>query len=1721
MAGLTTSLPIGRIVGSLYGTAMVCGLSYIVDNFDEVYHQIIQPGKTYHQTIQTEKNDSHDFTSNGTCPAYVRDPLMSTKVEDPATDFWYSNMQIPAPYIQFDNAPWRHAAPDTRKVGAQASPEAFQKMMDFALFGILVYACLLTTFRVLQFIFGGKTTTRTRTDARSGSGDLGNQNLNNFQMILSIINSNNTAQSQANGLISTNLEEILSRMSNLSNIEERIGRRIQESNSELQRSSGDLRTRLEGFKELYTTDQHENNAKSDKVQSKLKTLESKIQALIRNYEELNELVKADDTNSRILSMSAKVEHISKLVETNDIKDGIQAVDEKIEQLSNGKIEALEEKIEKVNNANDKIKTLNDKFEDLNKFVRANNSDRKIQAFGASIEKLSHQASKALTVDSPQFKALDNRVFEVLNEVSEAPMEFLGLQESTQRLTLKIEILEREIQKVSNTRGDFQTLEIKIGEMQKDILTLTARRNDVQSLNEPLKKMQEELQMIKDISRKLQEIQKNISALLDNGGDVQSMTEKLDKMTQKINNMLEKVQDSSQKTPNIQEEVQQKHASAVSRLEADLQDLEKRLTSQDTRVDVMNEAHQKKLNTHEESLNSLRIDLDKIETENKRSLEDLRREISEVESNTGAIDDRVQHIANATVQSHINAYRDEVKDQLHDELKQLDLPTWSSRLESLIDQVNGFKQAVEQFIKDNLTEQLGKFDIKECKCSDVNLAGNTGDLEDSIKESMAEKCTDCEKKFETRIETVENNLEFFEGARANNGERLEEIDERVKGIEHQVEKTKEIFIEKFSLLIKSSHGEDQQECRDQKLDKFANNFKEQGLGYGISVLLDRVEGIQKRLKTLHKSVHGKTDILTEWPIIDQILAIQEELKLVWYGMPINSADTELLNFEGTATDNQKTAPSQQSTTTANETVGQQAPAPILSNAPMVPQHSSVSQPIFRYQAIGDPDEIPPEMLAILAYGPPSGDTPVSQNYQSNQPIPFTQTVPVLQTATTTEQVNVDQQAPLQQPPDDSPPATSDEQPTASQARPSNISGRKIKVPMSRKKPYHKQQPQQQLQPPTTDDTLSPQQQQSQQQQQPLVMEDIIDMSQLADMTMTEPTSQFTTTQPPPLPEVCPEPQANLEAEAQGKAQELSNFHNNYDDLFEEFGEIPGLSEKLDEEERKIKEEKRRKEEETRIEEEKRRDEEKILQRNVPLSLPGNVPAVDVPQNTQTETNQGASNIQGEPPTQERRTIPEVQRNVASPVETSMSVKTSEEQKKADETAGKKSASFSSSQQLSLSQSRWADIPNDSVPQGESSGSVKDSEQKQADETVKERPPPSKNSPSNGSQSAPKHADKAPQSKTTRNPAKASEDSRKAPGAVRITKLPGPTRPLPLPFTGQSMSWSALVDKQKGQAPQTQIATSPRKTSGEQKGAGQTAKKSLQSQGPSLGDNRQAQSKDNAASKSEATSDPVEESSNREVRHQAVIEGFSKYKGTPLSESRWADPPDGEKSSKKEETPEAVKKGSSTTTKEKTLNEESLVTPEKQKAPRDGTASNPAKGSDDREVRHQAVPEGVSKYRGTPLSESRWAVKSEEQEESTKTPTRDARSSPSGTAVKALEKAYSNAKGKGKSVDANILATPAKQKEVALKAEARSNPAEEPSNEEERFEAVKGAWETIKGKSLSESRWADKIDEKENTTSTPKNDAESSPSGGSKGSEGRYKVRNVDLKKSFSTPGKMTK
>lgn len=156
MAGLTTSLPIGRIVGSLYGTAMVCGLSYIVDNFDEVYHQIIQPGKTYHQTIQTEKNDSHDFTSNGTCPAYVRDPLMSTKVEDPATDFWYSNMQIPAPYIQFDNAPWRHAAPDTRKVGAQASPEAFQKMMDFALFGILVYACLLTTFRVLQFIFGGK-----------------------------------------------------------------------------------------------------------------------------------------------------------------------------------------------------------------------------------------------------------------------------------------------------------------------------------------------------------------------------------------------------------------------------------------------------------------------------------------------------------------------------------------------------------------------------------------------------------------------------------------------------------------------------------------------------------------------------------------------------------------------------------------------------------------------------------------------------------------------------------------------------------------------------------------------------------------------------------------------------------------------------------------------------------------------------------------------------------------------------------------------------------------------------------------------------------------------------------------------------------------------------------------------------------------------------------------------------------------------------------------------------------------------------------------------------------------------------------------------------------------------------------------------------------------------------------------------------------------------------
>lgn len=127
-----------------------------------------------------------------------------------------------------------------------------------------------------------------------------------------------------------------------------------------------------------------------------------------------------------------------------------------------------------------------------------------------------------------------------------------------------------------------------------------------------------------------------------------------------------------------------------------------------------------------------------------------------------------------------------------------------------------------------------------------------------------------------------------------------------------------------------------------------------------------------------------------------------------------------------------------------------------------------------------------------------------------------------------------------------------------------------------------------------------------------------------------------------------------------------------------------------------------------------------------------------------------------------------------------------------------------------------------------------------------------------------------------------------------------------------------------------------------------------------------------------------------------------------------------------------------------------------------------------------------------------------------PKAEAKTTPSkgpsqGSTIQAIEKAFPNAKGKGKgkgkSLGDNLPATPEKSKD-----EAKGCPAEEPSKAEEQFEAVKGAWATIKGESLSEIRWATKADEQEDTAPTPKSEAESSPFGGSRG---RNKVRDVAI------------
>jgi hypothetical protein len=190
---------------------------------------------------------------------------------------------------------------------------------------------------------------------------------------------------------------------------------------------------------------------------------------------------------------------------------------------------------------------------------------------------------------------------------------------------------------------------------------------------------------------------------------------------------------------------------------------------------------------------------------------------------------------------------------------------------------------------------------------------------------------------------------------------------------------------------------------------------------------------------------------------------------------------------------------------------------------------------------------------------------------------------------------------------------------------------------------------------------------------------------------------------------------------------------WDPLFEDYFPVEKTNEKSNE---VLDEEDRKKEEET---------------GNHPLSLQGN-------DQTSQAAAQESSSKERESSTQERGTVPEVQSNVAPPVERSKPVEISDEQKEVQEATKLKPGS-SSSQRSSLSQSQWADEPTDLAPKDKRSGPVKDlGAQKKADETVKQQ-----HKPTNIGQSAPKQpkqTDNKPQGNTTGIPVKDSGAPKKA-------------------------------------------------------------------------------------------------------------------------------------------------------------------------------------------------------------------------------------------------------------------------------------------------------------------------------------------------------------------------
>lgn len=1847
MTGTAIAVRAGK---SFSGLLTICGSAYGL--------QSLLDGEV--PTLQSE--EFHIFASNGTFAAYAHDPLKPTILEDPATAFWYPTRQTPAPYINPDGTPWGHTAPFAKKV---EDPDAIQNMMNFAFFGFLVgifvYLCLQIFNKIFRLIFEGNwsqihtqdavgfhtlnvnpinqtpvdtwikdsldrildtlRTTPTRPEVRLGSSDLGSGHRDTIETIRSEITSKNIAQSQASSRLLTRME----------GMEERICGRLQESDTEVQRSFRVVRRLVEAFNRQYENDQSMNNTNDEDVRTRLENLDAQIQVLNRNVERLN----LSDQNSRITSMDAKIERLINNVNTWDLLDRTQNSNKKVEELDTDRLGALERKMEHVTNSvkaidpNYNLQTLEAKYEQLSQLVGASNSNSGVSTFDQYLDQVRDQTSKALTVDSLEFKNLNDRVGIIQTQVTGVSLDltkYNTLTEGLNRVTnQKVENLEEEIQKLNNSIGKYQTLEAKIDGMQtemRDSFTRTARQSDVRLVIKKVKDIQEGLQTAIDMPERVQKIQKDISKLSNLGVDVRSMFEKfedmqgklqiimpiagefkemqkemsnlsntagpkignlnehlgedvrssnerLDEMQRQINSMpgeLEKldketqglirqnydsvlsrleasqcncqttstmtqedmpktnrmpgtVHDLRQEVEDIQE-VQKVHTSAVSKLEADLRDLDSRLISQATRADGIERVHEERLDRHEESLcthqntlnthgetmSVLRIGLDRIEEENEKNLEAPRRKTGRVDVEDDSVKELVQSFTKQAIDSYVTKNWDELKPQLDADLraqiKELDLKLWEQRFDYVKRMIGTFEKCKCKCNLGGLEDRVRKFEdyIEKsgCTCNPADFAGNVAGLE-RVNELMAENYAKLEKKTEDRLTTLEENLDSFEEARAKDGVQLEDVDGRLRGIEDQTQKTNDLFFQRISSNIRTRSGNTKPEITDQKIQELANMIQKEGIVYAIRQMMNYIDGLNKGMHSLRKTVRGHSSIEPVGSIFEQLDTIRTELGALSYVYNLPAVQKVLQEID------QAESPTLAFMQSYDQLIAppQQTPAPFQSDAPMVPQSSPVSQPISGRQ-LSDADEVPAEMRAILAHGPRHEDSPVSYASQSNQPSTSTQTAllqqfsptqqysTVLQTATIPGWVSVDQQ--------DSPPyqphaqdntvsqtdITSEEQTTEPQDKPVNMANRKIKVPISRRKSYHKQQQlspntdltfqfQQQLQqlqqPPATGSQPQPQPQQQQQQPkpaqqdqqdtqtlQPLKFEDMIDESMLVDPTATD-TLEITAqppSPPPSPPQVGPEAQAMLEPEAAERAQP----HGTYDELFDDFFDDDAINTALDEEEKR------------------QEEKEKEGGKNHTLSLPGNVQTANVLETTQPETSQAAT--QGPSQSQEGSSyhgqwiVSRVQRDVLPPAEKSKSVKTSQEQKNVGESIKQQNKSSNVTPSISKQTDNKSRSNSNAIP-------IKAPEEKggEDDGYWQKALPPLPPLDKDFKRPDPKEADNKPQGITTSNPA---TTSKKTPAPAR------PTRPTSSPFLGQSKSRSQLTDRLRGAASKSQ---------GTSLSASQWAKEDdSASIDPEISDSNGASGKQKEVSKAaeqiSSKEEAVEGWDNPEIRHNAALEVLSSYKGMPLSASRWADESKENVESSKEEKPRD-------TVKEKFSGEAR----QEDKVTSDNTSSSPAEGLDDQKVRHRTVVDGSEIYKGPLLSATQWADdESKEQMEPAPTPKSETKDSPTV-----------QAKEKEKSGDGTLPGTPDKWNQWASSTcGVKSSPAMITGERQAECRAVKDAFATVRGTRLSSSRWASKEDRKKDTVRTPKRESEGSPfqgRGQGRGSGGGSQVCDANL------------